>query len=74
MGYFDNRILWKRSYIPSLLVGVLLIPCYFIHIGIPAILHLFISEIWVVSCIYIVGLSRAEKNSLQTLILKRKRQ
>lgn len=72
--HFDNRILWRRSYIPSLIVGILLIPCYMFHLGVPSILHIIISELWILSCIYVVGLSKSEKNSLQSLILKRKKQ
>lgn len=67
--HFDNRLLIKRSYLPSLIVVALFFPCFIIPIPIHPIFHLFVTMIYLLFLIYAIGLGKTEKDYLSNLIM-----
>lgn len=69
--HFNNWILWKKSYLPSLLIGLLALPCYLFHFDMSDLFHLIISEVWLCIVIWKIGLSKNEKNKIYKSIVKK---
>ena len=62
--HYDNSLLWKQSYIPSLLSVACFVPSLFVPIIYHPIVNIFIATIYLCLIIYIVGLSPKERNML----------
>lgn len=65
---FDNVILIKRAYLPSLLVFACFSPAIFIKLEIPTVLYMCIAAIYLIIIIYFVGLNRNERYKLNQII------
>lgn len=61
---YDNSVLWKKSYIPSLLVAVLFVPVILIPGNIHPIIRLVISFLYLCVLEWFVGLSKVEREKL----------
>ena len=71
LGY-DNTKLWKGSYIPSLLVTMLLIPLIVIDFKLPNIISVVIIEIIYLLLVYAVALSKKERSKIAQLLSRKK--
>lgn len=58
---FDNGILIKGSYLPSLLTTVMMIPIFFLPDSIHSIVKIIISSIYLLILIYLIGLKSTER-------------
>lgn len=61
---YDNRILWKKSYIPSLIVVALFIPVLFIPDCIHPFIKLSVSFLYLSTLEFFIGLNREERTRL----------
>ena len=68
--HFNNIILIKGSYIPSLLVTIAFLPIFFLKAFLSAVPLLFISSIYLSSIIYVLGFNRKERGLINTLFSK----
>lgn len=68
---FDNALLWKKSYIPSMLIVVLFSPCFFLKLCIPQYCAIIFSFIYLSLLIYLVGLSKSERQFVFSIIAKK---
>ena len=60
----DNMLLFKKAYLPSILVVLFLLPSFFLLIIDCHILKLLIAWVYCIACIFYVGLSNNERNLL----------
>jgi O-antigen/teichoic acid export membrane protein len=67
---FDNKLLWKKSYCPSLLVTVLFLPCCFLLSSIPSFLRIIVVAVYLVVLIYFIGLSKEEREYVKSKVIK----
>lgn len=67
---YDNAYLWKRSYVPSLLVVGLFCPCFFLKLFIPQFVVIVFSILYLCILILLVGLTRQERNYLYFIVSK----
>lgn len=65
---FDNRSLFKQSYLPSVLVVVLFLPCLFIKLPIHPFIYLFCSMLYLLFLTCFVGLCKEERLYLFNMI------
>ena len=68
---YNTNILWKKSYIPSIIMVILCIPIFFIKFSSYPIFDMLISEIFGVVVGFIVILSKEEKGYLVNYINQR---
>lgn len=61
---YNNRILWKQAYLPSLLTTVLFVPILIIPISLHPLLNLFITFFYLCLLVWSVGLSKNERNKI----------
>lgn len=61
---YNNIILWRNSYLPSLFVSLFFVPYLFINFNFHPIIDIAISEIYLILLIFIFGLSNRERNKL----------
>ena len=61
---FDNRILIRGSYIPSLFVFLCFLPLLFIKIDIPVALYVVFSLVYLLIIIFFVGLNKKERDHI----------
>lgn len=61
---FDNRKIFKKSYIPSLLIVILALPCFVLNVPIQSFARILISLIYVVILIVLVGFTLEERKHL----------
>ena len=61
---YDNRILWKRSYFPSLLVTLLFLPVVLVPDLSHPLIKLFVTFTYLCFIIFFVGLNRKERKKL----------
>lgn len=66
--HYDNRILWKNSYIPSLLVVFLFLPVFLIPDTLHPFIKLLVSFVYLSVLIWMIGLSKSERQKLMTFI------
>lgn len=69
---FDNRVLIKGSYLPSILVFVCFLPVLFIKINVPVALYMTISVIYLIVLIFFIGLSRFERSFILNKLQRKK--
>lgn len=62
--HYNNQILWKNSYFPSLLTIVLFVPILFIPIIIHPAISIILSFIYLCVLVLFVGLNKKERNQL----------
>lgn len=58
---FDNRLLWKQSYVPSFQISALLTPVFLVPFSIHPSFVILISELYFIILVYGFGLSKKEK-------------
>ncbi len=68
---FDNMILVKGAYIPSIATFVTLIPWMFIEIPLPAVFTLALMYIYLSVAILFIGLKQNERRKILSIIQKR---
>lgn len=61
---YDNRLLWRKSYLPSLLIVVLFVPLLFIPIRIHPIPRLLFFFFYLCILMWFVGLNKIERAKL----------
>lgn len=61
---FDNKVLWTKSYIPSLLITILFIPCCFLLNGVQPLLRIILVLVYLGILMAYIGLSKVERNKL----------
>ncbi len=59
---FDNKILWKQSYLPSLAVTILFLPCCFLLESFSPLYRIIIALLYIALLVLIVGLSKSERS------------
>ena len=59
---FDNKILWKQSYLPSLAVTILFLPCCFLLESVSPLYRIIIALLYIALLVLIVGLSKSERS------------
>lgn len=65
---YDNSILWRQSYLPSVIVTILFVVFLFIPISIHPLFHIILAFCYLLMLEYFIGLSKKERNKLQTFI------
>lgn len=65
---FDNWILIKGSYLPSLLVLALYIPCLFIEASVHPIIHMSVVFVYLLIVVLFVGLNKSERAFLSGIL------
>lgn len=61
---FDNSILYRKSYFPSILIVALFLPVYFVKDLLPSLLFIVLSELYLLIIIYLIGLKQNERNKI----------
>lgn len=72
---FDNALLWKQSYLPSILIVLLFVPCFFLKFFIPQSAAICISLLYLSGLTIFLGFTTYERKYIITIItskLKRK--
>ena len=67
---YDNSILMKRSYVPSILVAIIFVPACILNLNIHPLFSIIISELFLVVVIYFIGLSSKEREGVKSIIKK----
>lgn len=65
---YDNRILWKHSYLPSILVVILFLPILLIPDTMIPLVKLIISFVYLCILEYFVGLSKSERKQITSIV------
>lgn len=65
---YDNRILWRGSYQPSLLIALFYVPVLFIPDMSHPLIKLFLTFSYLCVIMYFIGLSREERKKLERFI------
>lgn len=65
---FDNREIFLKSYLPSIIITILFVPVCFIAVDCLPIIRIGLSEVYLVILIYFVGCSKSEKEYLTNII------
>ena len=68
---YNNLILWKESYIPSLILVVLSFPVLFLKMPFHSIVNMVLTELWGVVVAVFVILSKSEKRFILNYIRQR---
>lgn len=61
---YDNKILWKQSYQPSLIVTILFIPALFIPDFFHPVIKMLVSTVYLCVLVCLIGLSRQERDKI----------
>lgn len=67
----DSNHVLKKSLIPSIIITIFTLPIYFIDLGIHSLLSIVIKEIYLITIITIIGLSKKEKKYILDFIRKK---
>lgn len=67
---YDNSILMRSSYLPSILVTTCFVPTLFVEIDIHPFLHIILLTIYLIITMYIIGLNKKEKEYIINMINK----
>ena len=68
---FNNSILFRGSYLPSLLVVSLFCPVLFFDLPLGGLLKIILALLYLIALIWFVALDKNEKKSLASFVLKR---
>lgn len=68
---FDNSILFRKSYIPSIIIVVLFTPFCFLHLDFHPLIQIVLSELYLLMLIVLIGTDKKEKDFLVAFIKKR---
>ena len=68
--HFDNSILFKRAYLPSVIVVIASIPLFFNNIFDNPILNIILDMIYTSFFAFLIGTNKQEKNILKDYIIK----
>lgn len=66
--HYDNTMLWRKSYIPSISIVFLSMPIFILKLPIQPMFCICLKEMYLLVIIVCVGLTRKERNSLFSLI------
>ena len=66
---FDNKLLWKRSYLPSLIVTALFLPSCFLLSFIPPFWRIISVAVYLLLLIYYISLSKEERRYIKTKLM-----
>lgn len=66
--HYDNRKLWKHSYIPSLITIALFVPVLFVPVSIHPLFKMIISFIYLCFLEWFICLTKSERNRLTSFI------
>lgn len=66
--HYDNKILWEKSYFPSLVVVLLFLIVFFIPITIHPAIKLVVSFIYLCFLEFFIGLSKKERSKLLSFV------
>lgn len=69
--HYDNRELWKKSYVPSLVVSVLFSGVFLLPDVFPSAIKLLISFIYLLLLVWFVGLNHTERCRLLSFVQER---
>lgn len=69
---FDNSIFLHGSYIPSVNILIFMMPIFLLKLNIHPLFQILLSEIYLLTLIFIIGLSNREKEYVLKLINKKK--
>lgn len=70
---YEGSYLWKKSYIPSLTIVVLFLPCLLISGKIPPIVTIVITFLYLLILNFYIGFSKNEREYIISVFLKRKK-
>lgn len=65
---YDNRILWRNSYLPSLLVTILYVPTLFVPDLSHPLIKLIITMAYLCVLVFFVGLNKVERDKLISFV------
>ena len=65
---YDNSILWRRSYLPSIVMTLLFCPCFFLPDVMHPILKILLSELYLCLLIWFVGLQKDQRTGLVRIV------
>ena len=65
--HYDTSILWKRSYIPSIIVTSLFVPILFLPSSMPQIIKVAVSFAYLALLEYFIGLTRSERDKIKKI-------
>lgn len=68
--HFDNSVLIKGSYIPSLLVFLCFLPIVLVKVNLPTVVYLTIAVIYLFFLIFLIGLNKAERTRIMEGLVK----
>lgn len=68
---FDNRILFKNSYLPSILITVLFMPFLFIPLNLYPLVKMVIGFLYALLLEFVIGLSKQERAKLMNFALSK---
>lgn len=67
--HYNNALLWKNSYVPSLLVTLFSFPLLMLqNLGLHPIMQYIIGEIWLLNLIYLIGLNKSDRRYITSKI------
>ena len=67
---YDNSILMKNSYLPSIMVTVGFVPAIYVNIYIHPFFHIIILIIYLLILMYVIGLNKHEKEYIRFVLNK----
>lgn len=68
--HYDNRFLWKRSYIPSLIISLLVLPVLVLNFWSNPLINIMFSELFLLVLIFVFFLGDIEKRVISKIIFK----
>lgn len=67
---FHNSVLWRHSYLPSMVVVVFLLPLFAIRISNYSILNIIVSELYLLVLLFVVCLRKQERKAVYLFVKK----
>ena len=67
---YDNSILWKYSFLPSIIVVLLFVPILFVPVLIHPLLHIILVFSYLLSIEYFIGLSKSERVKIKSIAIE----
>lgn len=69
--HFDNKMLFRKSYLPSILIVILTLPIFFIKPFSMPLVRICVTLIYVCLLMVLIGMSRSERNMLYAFVTKK---
>ncbi|MBE6336796.1 MAG: MATE family efflux transporter [Lentimicrobiaceae bacterium] len=67
----DNRLVFKRSFVPSLIITILSVPIFIFNFNFHSLVNIVLKEIYVLTIILVIGLSKAERKYIIDFVKKK---